>query len=431
MSSPLRRAERATTAFVILGAGTAGTIMANRLARQYADDIRDGRVRITVVDQNNEHVYQPGLLFVPFGVYTPEEIVKSRAAQLPQPAIGVTYLEAEIEQVDTALNRVLLRDGTTLPYDILLVATGTRTVPEETEGMTGEGWRERIFDFYSLEGATALHQALERFERGRLVVNIVDLPIKCPVAPLEFAFLADWYFTQKGRRDDIRITYVTPLDGAFTKPVAAEHLSHLLEEKRIELVPEFAVGQIDGVGGRLVSWDEREVPFDLLVTVPLHRGAEYVGRSAGLGDDLDFVRVDPRTLQAKVAPNVFALGDATDAPTSKAGSVAHFEAELLMDNIARVLRGEPLESSFDGHANCFIETGHNKALLIDFNYDTEPLPGTFPVPGVGPMSLLKETKANHLGKLGFRWAYWNVLMPGRPMPIAADLQMAGKKVPVA
>ncbi|GAB1343934.1 type III sulfide quinone reductase, selenoprotein subtype [Gemmatimonas sp.] len=415
MSAPLRRPDGATTAFVILGAGTAGTIMANRLATRYAEPLHAGLVHITVVDQDCSHIYQPGLLFVPFGVYTPEEIVKPREAQLPRHVDGVKYLQATIEQVDVAASKVLLEDGVTLPYDILIVATGTRIVPEETEGLTGTGWREKVFDFYTLAGATALHEALERFERGHLVVNVIDMPIKCPVAPLEFAFLADWYFTQKGRRDDVQITYVTPLDGAFTKPVAAEQLSHLLTEKRIDLVPEFAVGQVDGAQGKLVSWDEREVPFDLLVTIPLHRGAEYVARSEGLGDDLDFVKVDARTLQAKAAPNIFALGDATDAPTSKAGSVAHFEAELLMENIDRALRGEPVEPTFDGHANCFIETGHNKALLIDFNYDTEPLPGSFPF-RFGPMKLLEESRLNHLGKLAFRWVYWNMLLPGHDLP---------------
>ena len=412
---PLRRPNGVTTAFVILGAGTAGTIMANRLARRYAEAMRDGQVHVTVVDQDDVHVYQPGLLFVPFGISTPEEIVKPRESQLPRHAEGVKYLQATIEQVDVAANRVLLEGGVTLPYDILIVATGTRTVPEETEGMLGPGWQEKVFDFYSLEGATALHKALEKFEGGRLVVNVIDMPITCPVAPLEFAFLADWYFTQKGRRDAVHITYVTPLDGAFTRPVAAEQLSHLLTEKRIALVPEFAVGQVDGAAGRLISRDEREVPFDLLVTVPLHRGAEFVARSEGLGDDLDFVKVDPRTLQAKAAPNIFALGDATDAPTSKAGSVAHFEAELLMENIDRALRGEPAEPTFDGHANCFIETGHHKALLIDFNYDTEPLPGTFPF-RFGPLKLLEESRLNHLGKLAFRWVYWHLLLPGHDLP---------------
>ena len=133
-----------------------------------------------------------------------------------------------------------------------------------------------------------------------------------------------------------------------------------------------------------------------------------------LGDALGFVPTDPHTLQAQAKPNVFALGDATDVPTSKAGSVTHFEGELLDANIARYFRGQELEPAFDGHANCFIETGFHKALLIDFNYETEPLPGHFPT--AFGLPLLRESRLNHLGKLAFQWVYWHALLPGHEIP---------------
>ena len=412
------------TQIVILGAGTAGTIMANRLRRLFAPAVSAGRTTITVVDQDDRHVYQPGLLFLPFGIYEPDQLIRPRRRQLHH---DVTVVEETIDHVATAENRVYLASGRTLDYSVLIVATGTRILPEETEGLTGPGWQERVFDFYTLDGASKLRDALARFEGGHLVVNIVDMPIKCPVAPLEFAFLADDFFTRRGIRDRVQISYVTPLDNAFTKPNAANALSHLLQEKGIELVTEFSTGRVDGEGGILASWDDREVPFDLLVTIPLHGGAEYVGRSPGLGDDLGFVVTDPNTLQAKAAPNVFAIGDATNIPASKAGSVAHFEAEVLTENIRRYLATLAPRPEFDGHANCFIETGHGKALLIDFNYDVEPLSGTFPFPVVGPMRLLRESRLNHLGKLAFRWVYWNVLLPGRDIPMVGPrMSMRGK-----
>lgn len=415
---------------VILGAGTAGTIMANRLARQNKDSLAAGELTITVVDQDGKHIYQPGLLFVPFGIYRPEEIVKPRNAQLPK---SVRFVVSEIDKVDSDHDQVLLMDGTVLQYDVLILATGTRIAPEETEGLTGPGWREKTFDFYTVEGATALADALSKWEGGRLMINVVDMPIKCPVAPLEFAFLADWYFTKRGMRDKVTITYATPLDGAFTKPRAAGELAHLLKQKGIELVTEFNAGEVDGAGGRLVSWDEREVPFDLLVSIPLHMGSAFVGRSPGLGDDLDFVLTDPATLQAKVKDNVFALGDASNVPTSKAGSVAHFQAEVLSENVQAFLEGrKALPERSDGHANCFIETGFGKGLLIDFNYEVEPLPGRFPIPRLGPLPLLKESRFNHWGKMAFRWIYWNMLLPGRDLPlVTADLDMRGKKLPAA
>ncbi len=411
-----------TDRVVVLGAGTGGTLIANRLRRRYPEDV----MTITVVDQDDQHVYQPGLLFVPFGLLDADEIVKPRHEQLHH---GIGFHQSGVDSVQIGDDEVHLSDGSVLGYDLLIVATGAQLLPGETEGMTGTGWMDNVFTFYSLEGATALRNALERFSGGRLVVNVVDMPIKCPVAPLEFAFLADWYFRERGIRDAVEIAYVTPLDAAFTKPVASEALGGLLAEKGIDLVTEFNTGEVDGDGGRLVSYDEREERFDLLVTVPVHGGADFVARSPGLGDALNFVPTDPRTLQSDAAPNIFVLGDAANVPTSKAGSVTHFEGEVLEKNIVRFLAGESLDASFDGHTNCFIETGFHKALLIDFNYDTEPLPGHFPG-RAGPMPLLKESRLNHLGKLMFQPLYWHALLPGRSLPgIAPAMSMAGKRSP--
>jgi len=396
-------------------------LTANRLRRQFDTD----ELAITVVDQDDRHVYQPGLLFVPFGMTHVEDIVRPRQRQLRP---GIEFIQQAIDHVDVEGNTVQLDDDTTLHYDVLVVATGATLVPDETEGLTGPGWMDKVFTFYSPQGAAALEAALSTFDGGRVVVNVVDMPIKCPVAPLEFCFLADWYFHERGIRDRVELTYVTPLDGAFTKPVASERLGGMLAARGIELVTEFNTGEVDGAGGRLVSYDEREVPFDLAVVVPLHGGATYVGRSPGLGDELNFVPTDERTLQAKAAPNIFVIGDAANVPASKAGSVTHFEGETLVENVGRYLAGEPLTERFDGHANCFIETGYHKALLIDFNYDHEPVPGHYPA-AVG-LPLLKESRLNHLGKLLFESVYWHGLLPGREIPgIGASMPTAGKHAP--
>ena len=406
---------------VVLGGGTGGTMVANRLRRRFGTD----EAEIHVVDRDDAHVYQPGLLFVPFGLAQPEEIVRPRRRQLRS---GVVFHEQEVAEVWIERDEVLLGDGTVLPYDVLVVATGTRLQPEETEGLGGAGWDERVFTFYTPESAAALRPALERFEGGRLVVNFVDLPIKCPVAPLEFAFLADWYLRERGIRERVELVYATPLDGAFTQPVASEHLAGLLGQKQIELVTEFNTGSVDGAKGELASYDGRMLEFDLLVTVPLHGGAAYVERSPGLGDALGFVQTDKHTLQSPARPNVFALGDATDLPISKAGSVTHFEAEILTENVVRHLAGRELVPGYDGHANCFIETGFGKALLIDFNYETEPLPGRFPT-AAGPLSLLRESRLNHLGKLLFQSVYWHALLPGRELPgLGPTMPTAGKHI---
>jgi sulfide:quinone oxidoreductase len=402
---------------VVLGAGTAGTLLANQLRRRFGAD----ELQIDIVDRDDTHIYQPGLLFVPFGLAKPETLVRSRAAQLRR---GIGYHQSEIDGVALADNRVELADGTVLPYNALVVATGARLLPEETEGMLGAAWQKSVFTFYDLPGATALRDALARFEGGNLVVDIVDMPIKCPVAPIEFTFLADWYLRQRGIREKTTLTLATPLDGCFTKPVASKHLTHLLEEKGIELEVEFAAGEVDGDGGRLLSYDGREIPFDLLVTIPLHGGQAYVERSEGLGDSLGFIPTDPATLQARAADSVFAIGDATDLRASKAGSVAHFEGEILAENIEAFLQGEPLTARFDGHANCFVETGGGKALLIDFNDELQPVTGHF-----GPLPLLKESRLNHFAKLAFKPVYWNVLLPGHRIPlIGPTMPLRGKRL---
>jgi sulfide:quinone oxidoreductase len=380
---------------------------------------------ITVVDQDDAHVYQPGLLFVPFGGYEAEKIVKPRGRFIGE---GIELVMGEVDRVDANANTVALTNGHLLRYDYLIIATGTSPRPDQTPGMLGPQWRRSIFDFYTYDGAVALAKALKEFEGGRLVVHIVDMPIKCPVAPLEFAFLADAHFRERGIRDSVEIVYATPLSDAFTKPIAAARLGRMLEDRKIVLEPDFVVERVDADTKKLVSYDEREIPFDLLVTVPLNMGADFVARS-GLGDELNYVPVDRYTMQAKAIGNIFALGDASDIPTSKAGSVAHFSVEVFVENFLRLLVGQPMTGRFDGHANCFVESGDGKALLIDFNYDTEPLPGSYPLPGVGPFRLLKESRLNHQGKLAFRWMYWNLLLPGRPIPLPAHMLMAGKSQP--
>jgi sulfide:quinone oxidoreductase len=377
---------------------------------------------ITVVDRDDTHPYQPGYLLLPFGVYSREQLTRSRHAFLPD---GVDFVIGEVDRVDAPAGTVTLADGRSLGYDYLVIASGTSPRPDQTPGMLDAEWRRSIFDFYTLDGAAALATALRSFDHGRLVVHVTEMPIKCPVAPLEFAFLADAWLRERGVRDRVEMVYVTPLPGAFTKPIASAHLGSMLDERKISVEPDFVVERVDAARRALVSYDEREVPFDLLVTVPLNMGADFVARS-GLGDELNYVPVDRSTLQSKAFPNIFAVGDASDIPTSKAGSVAHFSVEVFVDNFMELVAGRPMTGSFDGHANCFIESGNGKGLLIDFNYDTEPLPGKYPLPVLGPLDLLKETRANHLGKLAFRWVYWNVLLPGRPMPLPAHMSMLGK-----
>ena len=402
---------------LILGAGTAGTMMANRLVR-----VLPAGWQVTLLDRDDTHLYQPGLLFLPFGAYREDELTRSRRRTVdPRVDLRLTAIDRVVPEA----RRVVLASGETIPYDLLVLATGSQILPGSLPGLTGEGWGKTAFDFYTLGGARALRRALDGFRGGRLLLNVAEMPIKCPVAPLEFLFLADAYFTQRGMRDKVELVYATPLEGAFTKPVASRQLGDMLARRNIQVVGDFGASEVVA-GRRLKAYDGRELDYDLLVSIPSHGGSDLITRSQ-LGDASGWIPTDRHTLAVTTTPSTFAIGDATDLPSSKAGAVAHFQAEVLEQNLLAAIDDRPLPAAFDGHANCFIETGHGKAMLIDFNYDTEPLPGKFPLPGVGPFTLLGESAVNHWGKLAFKWLYWNVIVAGKDLPLDSHMLMAGKR----
>ncbi|MFZ2395078.1 MAG: FAD/NAD(P)-binding oxidoreductase [Smithella sp.] len=404
---------------LIIGAGTAGTMMAVHLSRK----LNRKDWAITVLDKDENHYYQPGYLFIPFGIYTKKDVIRKGAKYIPS---EVEYLLAEAEQIFTEKNIVKLKNGREIAYDILIIATGTNIHPEETDGMLENGWRENIFDIYTADGAEALGNKLPAFKKGKVVIHVAEMPIKCPVAPLEIAFLSDWYFTKKGLRKDIQIDFVTPLAGAFSKPATAKVMGHLLKERGINMIADFGTERVEH--GKLVSYDNRKVDYDLLITTPTNMGDALMARS-GLGDDLNFVPTDKHSLQSNARDNIFVLGDATNLPSSKAGSVVHFQSEILTENIVSYIQGKELKASFDGHSNCFIESGYGKAFLLDFNYEIDPVEGTYPLPLLGPFSLLRETRLNHIGKLSMKFVYWNILLRGIPVPgISSKMSRAGKVI---
>ena len=301
---------------LILGAGTAGTMMVNHLSRT----LPKKEWKITIVDQIKTHYYQPGFLFLPFDMYTTKEVKKVEKKFIPK---EVHYIQEKIELIIPEKNQVKLEKGEILPYDILIVATGAQIAPEGIEGMKGPKWRKNIFDFYTFEGSKALRNKLRIWKGGKLLIHIAEMPIKCPVAPLEFTFLANSFFKNKGMRDKVDITFVTPLSGAFTTTEASKVLHYLLVEKNVKVISDFNIERVDYKNNKIIDYTDKEIEYDLLVTIPTNMGDALIKRS-GLGDDLNYIPTNKATLQTIAHENIFALGDATNLIASKAGAVAHF-----------------------------------------------------------------------------------------------------------
>lgn len=395
---------------IVLGGGTAGTQVANRLRRRLPPETWS----VSVVEPEEHHCYRPGLLFVPFATYDRADVVRPLRRLLRD---GVELVQARVAAVDPDAHRIALDDGRELAYDLLVIATGSELRPEATPGLLGSEWGRSIHEFYTLEGAEALQGALDRFDAGRLVVHVNELPITCPVAPLEFAFLADQHFRERGVRDQIEIVYATPLDAAFTTPEAASRLGDLLDRRGIALETDVVVEKVDAPAREIRTFDDRRIGYDLLVTVPVHAGARSLAQS-GLVDHAGFVEVDPATLQARGDPDVFAVGDAADLPTAKSGSAAHHAGDALIENIVARAHGHELPARYDGQVECFVETGDDRAVLLAYDYATPPRPGRHPLPGLGPFTLLEETAMNHAGKMLFKWTYWHVFLRGYELPLA-------------
>jgi sulfide:quinone oxidoreductase len=402
---------------VILGSGAGGTMVAANLRKELAES----EWQITVIDREEQHHFQSGYLFVAFGIYSELDLLKPKRDFIPK---GVEFVVENILKIDTGQRRLEAESGKKYDYDWLVIASGCRIVPQEIEGML-DTWREDIFDFYTLDGAMALRKKFKYFNSGKIVLNIAEFPFKCPIAPLEFVFMADWFFTVNGCRDKVEIEFVTPLDNVFTKPVSARILKEFAENKKIKVTPFFDLAKVNSKEKTIESHKGEKVGYDILVAIPPNFGDEAV-MGSGMGDPMGYMPVNKKTLKALDVDRVYVVGDATNVPTSKAGSVAHYMSYTIVNNLVREIDGHEPLPTFDGHATCFLASGFEKAILLDFNYDVEPLPGKFPFPGLGPFALLRETLNNHWGKMMFKWVYWNLLMKGLELPLEAQFNIAGK-----
>ncbi len=402
---------------VVLGAGTGGTIVSNNLRRHLPQDWE-----ITLIDRDDQHIYQPGMLFVPFGLQKANTLVRSRKKYIIP---GIDFVIDEITRIDPNKREVKTKNHS-FSYDFLIISTGCNIAPEENDGLM-DAWGKNAFSFYTIPAAEMLRKRMKEFDGGKLVLNIAELPFKCPVAPIEFVFMADWFCRKKGIRNKTEIELVTPLSGAFTKPKASAVFTESAKSKNIKITTGYELNAVNGKEKYIESVQGDKISYDTLVIVPTTIGDKVISNS-GMDDGIGYVPTHQNTLKALKHERVYVIGDATNVPTSKAGSVAHYEADVVVFNIMAEIHGVKPEEIYDGHSTCFIVYSKGTSSLIDFNYRIEPLPGKFPVPKIGPFTLLQETKMNWYGKLGFEWLYWNVLLAGRHLGAPPTLVMAGKHV---
>jgi len=392
---------------VILGAGMAGTMVANRVSRSVPDDWS-----VSVVDPAPCHVYQPGLVSLPFETRSGDELARSRAATLSP---RVHWVQEEVHAVEPQHKRLQVGAGSPLRYDLLVLASGAGVQTEELSRSLDGHWRTTVHTPYTLSGALALRGALERFQEGRLVVSLPATPIKGPAAPLELLFRADELFALRGSRERVELVLTTPAAEIWPHPLTAAVLEQLLRSKGIRVERGFATTRIEAASRTLHAADGRTLAWDLLVAIPPHRGAPFVTAS-GLGDELGFVPTEPRTLRARGLEDVFVLGDATDLPIGKIGSVAHFQSRVVTASLRHAITGGG-DEPFDGHMSCFVESGWGRALLVDGSYDAEPAAGRFPFPWIGPLRLLAENRLSHWTHQALEPVYWRALLPGHSLPI--------------
>ncbi|QGN08062.1 NAD(P)/FAD-dependent oxidoreductase [Halorhabdus sp. CBA1104] len=371
-----------TDEIVVVGGGTGGTVLANRLAERLGSAIDAGEARVTVINDGEHQHYKPAYLYVPFGKKTVEE------AKRPLTDLLDRRVELRIDRVtgiDTDGKSVTLEDGDELAYDHLVIATGASLDPEEVPGLTESGHH-----FYGPEGAEALRDELADFDEGHLVLSVIGVPHMCPAAPLEFVFMADDWFRKRGIREDIEITYTYPIQRAHGLQSVADWARPKLASRDINLETFFNADRVDPDAQVLETMEGNELDYDLLVAIPPHTSSDLVSE-AGLGDT--WIDVDRATLEAEQAEDVYAIGDVADVPTSKAGSVAHYEAGVVADRIASRVRGQTPTSVYDGKTVCFIETGMDEATFVEFGYGDEP-------------AMREPSKPVHWAKLGYNESYW-------------------------
>ncbi len=367
---------------LIVGGGTGGTIVANNLARRLAPEIRARKASITLLSASDKHMYQPGLLYVAFGQMMPDELYRDEASLLET---SINFQVDPVEQFELDKNQVKTKSGKTYDYDVLVIATGSRTMPREIPGL-----EEGAETFYTEEGAVKMFKSLRELQGGKIVI-IVGVPHKCPIAPVEVTFSLHDYFKARGIRDKVEIKYNYPINRMHSIENVAKWAKPEFDRMGIEIETLFNVEEVDAKNKIVKSMEGAEDHYDLLISIPEHHGMEVIEKNE-LGKN-GWIPTDRHTLTMEGHDNVYVVGDTTNLPVSKTGSAAHFEAEVIAENIASIVKiGTPVKE-YDGKVYCFIEAGHDKATYAMFNY-------------LNPPDLKSANKSMHWFKMSYNKMYW-------------------------
>jgi sulfide:quinone oxidoreductase len=371
---------------VVLGGGVGGTLAANLLVERLGH-----AATVTVVDPTGMHAYQPGFLYVALGQANGRWLGRDERTLLDK---KVDLVIETAERIDPVARTVRFASGGSIAYDYLILATGSRTVPEQVPGFVGAG-----HEFYTLTGALRLREELRRFKGGRVLIGVAGIPYKCPPAPVEFTLMLEDQLRRRGLRDRSEVTLLSPLNRAFTVEAASKLVQPIMEKRGIKLSTFFNVEAVDPTKGTVSSIEGEEAAYDLLVLVPPHRGQTVIDAS-NLGDAGGWVPTDRNTLQHKQYEQIFTIGDATDLPISKSGSTAHFQASIVASRIVALVKGQAPKATYEGRVMCFLETGGRRATTLRFDYTHPPVP---PRPAV----------IWHAAKWMFNRMYWHTVPQGR------------------
>ncbi|MGG3561077.1 FAD/NAD(P)-binding oxidoreductase [Neobacillus rhizosphaerae] len=348
---------------VVIGGGSGGMMVANRLARQLGDKVRNGEVEITLISNTEKHIYQPGYMFIAFNEKAPEHFIRKQET-LAHRTVQVVY--DEVTKIDPEKQKVVSAKYQYL-YDYLVIATGSHPDLDSVQGL-----REGSQNFYTLDGAIKLRDTLAQMEEGKILIT-VDVPHKCPAAPLEMALMLDDYFRKRGNRDKIEIKYTYPIGRIHSLQPVADWACPTFEKRNILSETFFNLEEVDPKRKVAITMDGTEHSYDLLLSIPAHTGAKVILDSK-LGDESGFIPTDRYTLKMIGSDNIYVIGDATNLPISKAGSTAHYQSEVMVTNIANRINGLPETARYNGKVACFLENSLEDASMITFDYQNPPSP---------------------------------------------------------